>query len=249
MVLFDVRPDVPGWPVIAGCVTGMAPVVDLEPVEITNIRVGCGPISRVVAHVNELSGQGMVISAVLDPPIKGFEISYSPSFCARSPVADIVVNATGTAGYRTGDQVSTTLRVQVQGPGGLTLIEPLTFSVAPTKFMLDSASYDFGTVFPGSFMIHQVWVSNLADSAPIGQLTEAPVSSDPFFFSLPAPGAPALEPGYAAQMLTVLLSPSAGGSYGADFSVSPFAPGVFVDPSCGATALISLHATVLSNLP
>ncbi len=250
-VIFDMRPpppDLGGWPTVPGCVTGFPPVPEVLPTN-SFLTIGCGPVSRVVARVDEASGQGMVISAVLDPPLRGLAIAYTPTLCQRAPAADILVNATGTAGLSPGVQLATTLRVQVQGPAGPSYAYPLTFTVMATNFGLETDTIDFGTVLSGSFLARDLIVNNLIPGAPIGQLAEAPVSADPFFFALPALGTPALEAGTAAALVTIFLSPSSPGKYQSTFTLSPFVPGVFVDPTCGAPRMLTLSANVVAPPP
>jgi hypothetical protein len=104
-------------------------------------------------------------------------------------------------------------------------------------------------VTQGAYTQMTLMVSNALDSAPFESLywTQPPQN---VFSLLPnaLPG-PSLLPGDSQPMLRAIMNAVTAGTVETTFLVSPFAPGMPIDPSCGVIRTITMRAQIAPGGP
>lgn len=247
---FDAAPDVP-WPVIAGCVTGQPPSPQFGPDPIPPIAIGCASTNISLGLVSDAARQGMFYGAALNPPVDGTAI-LSPSSSLCGYVSSPITLSIRGSSFRPGQTFNTSLSITPVGPPPQkSAVFPLTIKTVPIDFSVDPVVIDFGTITLGQFVPQQpVMVTNAADGAQFDNLYAT--QPQPGSFVLYQTGMPfgtSLRPGDTRQMFQAAFNPQTTGVFDATFLVSPFQPGVLIDPSCGVIRSITMHAKVTGAIP
>jgi hypothetical protein len=209
--------------------------------------VGCAALSRTIATVYDHTRSGFIFSARFEPPLAGFEVSPARgSVCSDGVGVPIVVTAPDSQ-RRPGFSATVTLAIVVEGPGAPAFLVRLPVSVVTTDFTLVSEVIDFGRIPLGTGRTTEVVVTNASTSAAIQTLYTSPQAAYPFSLeSRPVDGEfpSPLEPGETGPMLSALFLPTTIGTFTSSFLVSPFIPGVSIDPLCGGVLRLTLTGQV-----
>jgi hypothetical protein len=245
VVIVDTGASIP-WPIIPGCVSGLPPAPRFTPSAIPPVTISCAASSPVLLQVSDAAAHGMLFVTTLDPPVSGIYSTISSTVCATNgtsyPAA--VQLFVGQGASLPGHTINTTLRITPMGPAQSGYAFPLTINTVPIDFTVNPAVADFGNVTQGAYTQMTLMVSNALDSAPFESLywTQPPQG---LFSLLPngLPG-PSLLPGDSQPMLRAIMTALTAGTAETTFLVSPFAPGVPIDPSCGVIRTITMRAQI-----
>lgn len=246
VVIVDTGVNIP-WPIIPGCVSGLPPSPRFTPHAIPPVTISCAASSPVLLQVSDAAGQGMLFATTLDPPVSGIYTTISGTVCAASygtsyPAAVQLFVSQGAS--LPGRTINTTLRITPMGPAQSGYAFPLTINTVPIDFTVDPAVADFGKVTQGAYTQMTLMVSNALDSAPFESLYWTQPQQSVFSLlpnSLPGPS---LLPGDSQPMLRAIMNAVTAGTVETTFLVSPFAPGMPIDPSCGVIRTITMRAQV-----
>jgi hypothetical protein len=192
----------------------------------------------------------MVYSTRLDPLIDGAALlSPTNTLCGytNAPISLVIRGST----FRPGETYATSLSITPVGPPPQKgAVFGLTINAVPIDFNVGPATIDFGTVTVGQYLQQSITVTNALDGAPFDSLYATPTAQGPFIlYSLSTPLAGSVRPGEARQMFQATFNPQTTGTFDATFLVSPFQPGVLIDPSCGVIRSITMHAQVTGANP
>jgi hypothetical protein len=246
----DLGVDAPApWPVLFGCVTGLPPLPDMLITggQVSPLVVGCAGLSRTIATLYDRTRSGFIFTARFDPPLDGFEVSPSRgAVCSDGQGVSIIVTAPDSQRHP-GFSGTVSLVIAVEGPSAPVFLLRLPVSVVTTDFSLASEVIDFGRIPFGTGRTTEVVVTNAPSSAPIQTLYTSPQAAGPFSLEsrpmdgeFPSP----LEPGETGPMLTSFFLPTTIGTFTSTFLVSPFVPGVSIDPLCGGVRMLTLTGQV-----
>jgi hypothetical protein len=245
---FDAAPDV-SWPFIPGCISGQPPSPQFSSDHIDPINVGCASSTTLILTEKDAANQGMVLIPSFDPPVDGLDLYYNSTVCANNqyPIEVIVRQSA----FRPGPPITTSLSIALSGPPPQQKwVFPVTVNPLAIDFSVDPAIIDFGTVNAGQFVQIPISVTNSFDGAPFDHMYASQSSQGPFqLYSTPGPGGPSVIPGETRPMFQAILSTRMTGTFDATFLVSPFQPGVAIDPACGAIRTITMHAQIVSGGP
>ena len=247
ITIVDTGVSVP-WPVIPGCVSGLPPSPQFTPSTIPTVTISCAAGSPVLLHLTDAAGQGMIFDTTLDPPISGFSSTHGSTVCASNgntyptPIELFVSQAAALPG----STFSTTLRITLQGPSQPGYTFPLRVTTAPIDFTLDPAVIDFGTVYLGTAAQASVTVTNALDGAPFENLYATQPQQGTFSLFASGMTGTSLQPGDSQPMLQAYLNAQTLGTFETTFLVSPFLPGVPIDPSCGVIRTLTMRAQVVA---
>lgn len=246
----DAAPDVQ-WPVIVGCVAGQPPSPQLAPDPIPPIAIGCASTTVSLGLLSDTARQGMFYSATLNPPVDGVAVlTPSMSLCAYTS-APLSLAVRGSA-FRPGQTYTTSLSITPFGPPPMkSAVYPMTITTVPIDFSVDPAVIDFGTVTLGQPVPQRpVMITNAADGAQFDSLYATQPQQGPFvLYQSGMPFGNSIRPGDTRQMFLAALNPQTPGTFDATFLVSPFQPGILIDPSCGVIRSITMHARVTGANP
>jgi hypothetical protein len=235
------------WPIIPGCVSGLPPSPRFTPSSVPPVTISCASTSPLLLNVTDAANQGMIFNATLDPPIDGFLAAYGADVCAPGLADGMPVELFVRQGIALpGDTFSTTLRITPVGPAQSGYAFPLTINTRAIDFTVDPAVIDFGTVYLGSYTQMPVMVTNALDGAPFENIYAAqPQPGGPFSLFSNRLGGPSLHPGDSQPLLVAYLNAQALGTFENTFLVSPFTPGVPIDPSCGVIRTVTMRVQVV----
>ncbi len=245
---FDTGVDV-SWPIVPGCISGLPPSPQFSPDVIPTVAVSCSSSTSVILRVSDAAGQGMYYVPRLEPPIDGLSLQYTGEICnwsGDSPI-ELVVRQ---AAVRPGAAYRTTLSITPTGPPQPRSVFALNVNAVAIDFSVDPAVVDFGTVTPGQFMRMALTITNATASAPFDTVFSSQQQQGPFLlYPIPSGGALSVQPGESRQMLEAVLNTQAPGTFEATFLVSPFQPGIAIDPACGVIRTVTMRALVIPPGP
>jgi len=249
-VTVDAGIDAPGWPVVPGCVLGLPPNPLVQITREANpLVVGCAGLTRTVATLLDSSRSGFIFTAAFDPPLDGFYVSPAQGVvCADGQGVPLTVVASELSMRHPGSSGNASVRINIPGPIPLSFPIVFPYSVVSTEFTVVNETIDFGLVPIGAARTTEVVFSNLRTSPAIQTMYTIPQVQDPFSFGTSGvmrPFSLPLEPGQTGPLLTAYFDSSSVGTFAGTFVVSPFPPGMPLDPGCaGLTHFVTLRGQV-----
>jgi hypothetical protein len=223
------------------------PIARFDTQDVGVIKVAChGGVRATVVLVGDDAGQGFDWTSTIvpangalmpDPPSGSACAGYGPTD------AGVVVRFPDDA--TPGEMARGTLVIDTT----VSALTPVRFDVnaelVETRFSLDPAQVDFGTVAIGQSVSATVTVTNLG-SAPLSVLEPQAAVNAPFRYVDWAPRGedqfviPTVPPG-GKQKITVYFEPTARGNYATGLELTSF-PGAD-PPECGAPQPLALHGS------
>jgi hypothetical protein len=103
-------------------------------------------------------------------------------------------------------------------------------------------------VTQGDYMQMPVTITNALDGAPF-DIVYATQPQQGIFSLVPSGLGGTLQPGDSKPLLQAFMSALTAGTVETTFLVSPFVPGIPIDPSCGVIRTVTMRAQILPSGP